>query len=461
MPSVRFQKSPCGGLKTFKMKSYLTVVGGGLAGSEAAWQAAERGVSVVLYEMRSHTRTPVHKTDQCAELVCSNSLGSNLPPSAPFLLKEELRKFNSLVIGTADRHSVPAGGALAVDRDLFSQEITQRLESHPNITINRDEVTEIPDEGPVIIATGPLTSPKLSEDIKRIIGQKYLYFYDALSPIVDANSIDYDKAFFASRYGKGDDDYLNCPLNAEQYHRLVDELNKAEKVPFASFEKPIYFEGCLPVEELASRGLKTLAFGPLKPVGLPDPKTGKIAHAVVQLRRENKEGTAFNLVGFQTKMTYPEQKRILKMIPGLENAEIFRYGAIHRNTYINAPDLLTKELDLNSRPGVYFAGQITGVEGYVESSTLGLMAGLSAVKRISGEKFVPPPIDTAMGALHNYVTTKRPQNYQPMNINFGLFLVKEMGIRNKKERNQKIFENALNSLSHWMDPLTEKADSAV
>jgi methylenetetrahydrofolate--tRNA-(uracil-5-)-methyltransferase len=241
----------------------------------------------------------------------------------------------------------------------------------------------------------------------------------------------------------------------------VDELNKAEKVPFASFEKPIYFEGCLPVEELASRGLKTLSFGPLKPVGLPDPKTGKIAHAVVQLRRENKEGTAFNLVGFQTKMTYPEQKRIVQMIPGLENAEIFRYGAIHRNTYINAPDLLTKELDLQSRPGVFFAGQIIGVEGYVESSTLGLLAGLSAVKRISGENFVPPPIDTAMGALHNYVTTKRPQNYQPMNINFGLFLVKEMGIRNKRERNQKIFENALNSLSRWMDPLTEKLNSAV
>ena len=460
MSSMRVQESPCGGLKIFEMKSSLTVVGGGLAGSEAAWQAAERGVPVVLYEMRSNTRTPVHKTDQCAELVCSNSLGNNLPHSAPFLLKEELRKFNSLVVAAADGHSVPAGGALAVDRDLFSQEITERLQSHPNITIKRDEVVEIPEEGPVIIATGPLTSPRLSEDIKRIIGQKYLYFYDALSPIVDANTIDYDKAFFASRYNKGSDDYLNCPLDEEQYRKLVHELNEAQKVPFASFEKPIYFEGCLPVEEQAARGLKTLAFGPLKPVGLPHPETGKLSHAMVQLRRENKEGTAFNLVGFQTKLTYPEQKRVFTMIPGLENAEFFRYGAIHRNTYINAPDLLTKDLDLQSRPGVYFAGQIIGVEGYVESSTMGLLAGLSAVKRIAGEKFVPPPMDTAMGALHNYVTTKRQQKYQPMNINFGLFLVKEMGIRNKKVRNQKIVENALKSLSRWMDPLTETVDSA-
>ena len=443
------------------MNPFLTVIGGGLAGSEAAWQAAERGVQVVLYEMRSNKRTPVHKTDQCAELVCSNSLGNNLPHSAPFLLKEELRKFNSVVIGSADKHAVPAGGALAVDRDLFSGEITERIQSHPNITVKRDEVEKIPDEGPVIIATGPLTSPSLSEDIKNSLGQKYLYFYDALSPIVDANTIDFDKAFFASRYGKGTDDYLNCPLNAEQYLKLVEELKGAEKVPFASFEKPIYFEGCLPVEELAARGLKTLAFGPLKPVGLPQPGTGKLAHAVVQLRMENKERTAFNLVGFQTKLTYPEQKRVFKMIPGLENAEFFRFGAIHRNTYINAPDLLTQDLDLKSRPGVFFAGQIIGVEGYVESSTMGLLAALSAVKKLSGEKFIPPPADTAMGALHQYVTTKRPQNYQPMNINFGLFLIKEMGIRNKQVRNQKIVENAMASLGRWMDPFMEKADSTV
>ena len=443
------------------MKSFLTVIGGGLAGSEAAWQAAERGVTVILYEMRSGIPTPAHKTDRCAELVCSNSLGNNLPCSAPFLLKEELRKFNSIVIGSADRHSVPAGGALAVDRDLFSQEITERILQHPNITLKRDEVVEIPEEGPVIIATGPLTSPRLSEDIQRIVGQEYLYFYDALSPIIDANTIDYDKAFFASRYGKGGDDYLNCPMDREQYEKFVQDLNQAQKVPFASFEKPIYFEGCLPIEELASRGQKTLAFGPLKPVGLPIPDTGRIAYAVVQLRRENKEGTAFNLVGFQTKLTYPEQKRIFTTIPGLEKAEFFRFGAIHRNTYINAPGILTKDLDLKTRPGIYFAGQIIGVEGYVESATMGLLASLSAVRKISGEEFAPPPVETAMGALHNYVTTKPPKNYQPMNINFGLFPVREMGIRNKKERNQKIFENALNSLTRWRNSFRQEVDSAV
>jgi methylenetetrahydrofolate--tRNA-(uracil-5-)-methyltransferase len=443
------------------VKPFLTIIGAGLAGSEAAWQAAERGITVVLHEMRLHTPTPAHKTDQCAELVCSNSLGNNLPFSAPSLLKEELRKFNSIVIGSADRHSVPAGGALAVDRDLFSQEITKRILEHPNITLKRDEVVSIPEEGPVIIATGPLTSPKLSEDIQKIVGQKYLYFYDALSPIVDANTIDYDKAFFASRYGKGGDDYLNCPMDREQYAQFVQELNSAKIVPFASFEKAIYFEGCLPIEVLASRGEKTLSFGPLKPVGLPLPETGRIPHAVVQLRRENKEGTAFNIVGFQTKLTYPEQKRIFKTIPGLEKAEFFRFGAIHRNTYINAPGILTKGLDLKSRPGIYFAGQIIGVEGYVESATMGLLASLSAVRKISGEEFVPPPIETAMGALHNYVTTKPPKNFQPMNINFGLFAVKEMGIRNKKERNQKIYENALVGLTEWHNSFENEVDSAV
>ncbi len=443
------------------MKPYLTVIGGGLAGSEAAWQAAEMGVPVVLYEMRSVTPTPVHKTDRCAELVCSNSLGNNLPHSAPFLLKEELRKFNSVVIGAGDHHAVPAGGALAVDRELFSQEITERVVNHPNITLKREEVVDIPDDRPVILATGPLTSPNLSAAIAKIIGQKYLYFYDALSPIVDANSIDYSKAFFASRYNKGGDDYLNCHMNEEQYRNFVRELNQAKKVPFASFEKAIYFEGCLPIEELASRGEKTLAFGPMKPVGLPHPETGKLSHAVVQLRRENKAGTAYNLVGFQTKLTYPEQKRLFTTIPGLENAEFFRFGAIHRNTYINAPSLLSSELDLVSHPGLYFAGQITGVEGYVESATLGLLAALSAVKRIKGEKFVPPPMDTAMGALYHYVTTKRSNSYQPMNINFGLFLVKEMKIRDKKVRNQKIAENALESLCRWRDVLNEQVISPV
>ena len=433
------------------MKDFLTVIGAGLAGSEAAWQAAERGVQVVLYEMRPATRTPAHKTDNCAELVCSNSLGNNLAPSAPFILKEELRSLKSIVIASGDKNSVPAGSALAVDRDLFSQEITSKLSNHPNITFKREEVVEIPQEGPVIIATGPLTSPRLSEQISKLIGQEYLYFYDALSPIVDANSIDYDKAFFASRYDKGDADYLNCPMNAEQYYEFVRELKASEKVPFASFEKPIYFEGCMPVEELADRGDRTLAFGPLKPVGLPDPKTGRMAHAVVQLRRENRESSAYNLVGFQTKLTYPGQKRVFSMIPGLENAEFFRFGAIHRNTYINSPSLLNSELELKSHPGTYFAGQVTGVEGYVESSAMGLLAGLSAVAKITGSPYTPPPADTALGALINYLTASRSKGFQPMNINFGLFWVQGMRIRDKKLRNQKIATNALKKIKEWSE----------
>ena len=433
------------------MKDFLTVIGAGLAGSEAAWQAAERGVQVVLYEMRPATRTPAHKTDNCAELVCSNSLGNNLAPSAPFILKEELRSLKSIVIASGDKNSVPAGSALAVDRDLFSQEITSKLSNHPNITFKREEVVEIPQEGPVIIATGPLTSPRLSEQISKLIGQEYLYFYDALSPIVDANSIDYDKAFFASRYDKGDADYLNCPMNAEQYYEFVRELKASEKVPFASFEKAIYFEGCMPIEELAERGDRTLAFGPLKPVGLPDPKTGRVAHAVVQLRRENRESSAYNLVGFQTKLTYPEQKRVFSMIPGLENAEFFRFGAIHRNTYINSPSLLNSELELKSHPGTYFAGQVTGVEGYVESSAMGLLAGLSAVAKITGSPYTPPPADTALGALINYLTASRSKGFQPMNINFGLFWVQGMRIRDKKLRNQKIATNALKKIKEWSE----------
>jgi methylenetetrahydrofolate--tRNA-(uracil-5-)-methyltransferase len=443
------------------VNDFLTIIGAGLAGSEAAWQAAERGIPVVLHEMRSVSRTAAHKTDHCAELVCSNSLGNNLPHSAPFILKEELRNFNSLVISSGDHNSVPAGSALAVDRDLFSKEITEKISSHPLITLKREEIVKIPEEGPVIIATGPLTSPKLSEDISRLIGQEYLYFYDALSPIVDANSIDYDTAFFASRYGKGGADYLNCPMDEKQYYEFIRELNAAEKVPMASFEKPIYFEGCMPVEVLAERGPKTLAFGPLKPVGLPDPRTGKIAFAVVQLRKENKESSAFNLVGFQTKLTYPEQKRIVRMIPGLEKVEFFRFGAIHRNTFINTPGILNNELELKTRPGIYFAGQITGVEGYVESASMGLLASLSAVAKIMGKDYSPPPRDTALGALINYLTTSSTKNFQPMNINFGLFWVKEMKIRDKKERNQKIALNALEQIKKWREGLKDSIDSAA
>ena len=443
------------------MNDFLTIIGAGLAGSEAAWQAAERGIPVTLYEMRSITSTAAHKTDSCAELVCSNSLGNNLPHSAPYILKEELRNLNSLVISAGDSHSVPAGSALAVDRDLFAKEITKRISNHPLITLKRQEIIQIPEKGPVIIATGPLTSPKLSLEISRLIGQEYLYFYDALSPIIDANSINYDIAFFASRYGKGGADYLNCPMDERQYYEFIRELNNAEKVSMASFEKPVYFEGCMPIEVLAERGPKTLAFGPLKPIGLADPRTGRTAFAVVQLRKENKESSAFNLVGFQTKLTYPEQKRIVRMIPGLEKAEFFRMGAIHRNTFINTPELLNNELELKSRPETYFAGQITGVEGYVESASMGLLASLSAVAKITQSDYKAPPKGTALGALINYLTTSSKKNFQPMNINFGLFWTQEMKIKNKQERNQKIALNALDQIKSWRDELNDCIGSAA
>ncbi len=434
------------------MSSHLTIIGAGLAGSEAAWQAAEAGVPVVLYEMRPERPTPVHKTGNCAELVCSNSMGSNQGSSAPFLLKEELRNLDSLVIRSADRNAVPAGKALAVDRNLFSEEITRTLEQHPNITLRREEAVDIPTEGPVIIATGPLTSPALFEKLSHLLGQDCLYFYDALSPIIDAHSIDYEKTFFASRYGKGGADYLNCGLNREQYEMFVDELVKAEKVPFKEFEKPKYFEGCMPIEVLADRGPQTLAFGPLKPVGLHHPETNERFHAVVQLRKENKEGTAYNLVGFQTKLTYPEQRRIFRMIPGLENAEFFRLGAIHRNTYIDAPQLLSGDLSLKSHPNIFFAGQIVGVEGYVESSAMGLIASLSAMARLQGTTLISPPAETAIGALLQYVAGKEG-NYQPMNINFGLFSALEMRIRDKKRRNQNIIRRALEMQEKWLADL--------
>ena len=443
------------------MNDFLTIIGAGLAGSEAAWQAAERGVPVVLYEMRSVNLTAAHKTDNCAELVCSNSLGNNLPYSAPYILKEELRNFNSIIISSADTHSVPAGSALAVNRELFSQEITEKLSNHPLITLKRQEVISIPSSGPVVIATGPLTSPKLSEVISEMIGQKYLYFYDALSPIVDANTIDYDKAFFASRYGKGEADYLNCPMDEKQYYDFIRELNSAEKVPLASFEQPKYFEGCMPIEVLAERGPKTLSFGPLKPVGLTDPNTGKTPYAVVQLRKENKESSAYNLVGFQTKLTYTEQKRIIRMIPGLEEVEIFRFGAIHRNTYINSPSLLNNELELKTRPGNYFAGQITGVEGYLESASMGLLASLSATAKILRKGYIPPPRNTALGALINYLTASSKKNFQPMNINFGLFWVGEMKIRDKNVRNQSIAKNALQELKKWRHNIKDCMGSSV
>ncbi len=435
------------------MKDYLTIVGAGLAGSEAAWQAAERGVRVMLYEMRPVRNTPVHKTGHCAELVCSNSLGSLNEPSAPFLLKEELRRLNSLVIRSADRHAVPAGAALAVDREAFSAEITRALESHPRITLKREEVRELPEKGPVIIATGPLTSPALSRQIVSLSGEDYLYFYDALSPIVDRDSLDLDRIFWASRYNKGTPDYLNCGLTREQYDAFVDALVKADKVPLKEFEKPVYFEGCMPIEELAMRGPQTLAFGPMKPVGLEHPQTGKRFHAVVQLRKENREGTAFNLVGFQTKLTYPEQRRVFRMIPGLEKAEFFRYGAIHRNTYLNSPELLSGDLSVRRRPEIFFAGQIVGVEGYVESCAMGVLASLAARARLEGQEFLPPPPETALGCLLRHVTQKPAGDFQPMNINFGLFEGLGTRVRNKTERNRLFVRRALERQKEWLSCL--------
>ena len=433
----------------------LTVIGAGLAGSEAAWQAAKRGISVVLYEMRPTVGTPAHKSDQCAELVCSNSLGSNLPGSAPHLLKEELRRLGSIILRSAYRHAVPAGGALAVDRNLYGKEITEVLKKHPNIEFRREEIKRIPAERPLLIATGPLTSPRLSEAIAQIIGgDKQLYFYDALSPIVDADTIDYSKTFFASRYGKGTDDYLNCPMDHKEYKNFVDGINEAKKVIFKSFEKADYFEGCVPIEELIRRGEKTLAFGPLKPVGLNHPKTGEKYAAVLQLRKENKEGTAYNLVGCQTKMTYPEQKRVFRMAPGLEGAEFFRYGAIHRNTYINAPDSLNRDLSLKSDPDLCFAGQIVGVEGYVESCAMGMVSGIRIARQLLNQPFELPPSQTALGVLLDYVSKKQKSNYQPMNINFGLFSQKGCRERDKKLRNAKIVKRALDIHDHWRKVFT-------
>ena len=438
------------------MAHHLTIVGAGLAGSEAAWQAAEEGVKVLLFEMRPGVSTPAHKSQYFAELVCSNSLGSDLQGSAPHLLKQELRNLSSFILCSADKHSVPAGAALAVNRELYGRDITESLNSHPNITIKHSEIIEIPNNRPLIIATGPLTSESLAKKISSLLGQDYLYFYDSLSPIVDRDSIDYSKTFFASRYGKGSDDYLNCPMNVEEYSRFVSELLSAKKVEFKEFEKPfnekpIYFEGCVPIEELARRGEKTLAFGPMKPVGLAHPKTGESFHAVLQLRKENIEGSAYNLVGCQTKLTYSEQKRIFRLIPGLEKVEFFRYGAIHRNTYINSPGLLNPNLSLKGQSDLYFAGQIVGVEGYVESCAMGLIAGLVAARKIRGESFTLPPRETAIGSLLSYVSAKQSGRFQPMNINFGLLSLDRIRIKNKKLRNKKIIDRALESQRCWLE----------
>jgi methylenetetrahydrofolate--tRNA-(uracil-5-)-methyltransferase len=426
----------------------ITIIGGGLAGCEAAWQAAQRGVAVILHEMKPHRFSSAHSLPGLSELVCSNSLRGESLENAVGLLKEELRRVGSLFMEAADATRVPAGGALAVDRELFSSFISDKVEHHPLITVIREEVIRIPESGIAIIASGPLTSNALASAIGELTGE-YLYFYDAIAPIVTVASLDREKVFHASRYGKGGgDDYLNCPLDEEQYTAFVRALLEAEKVPARDFEKVVHFEGCMPIEELAARGPDTLRFGPMKPVGLVDPRTGREPHAVVQLRMENREGSMYNLVGFQTKLTYPEQKRIFRMIPGLENADYVRLGSMHRNTFINSPRLLSDTLQLKSNPRILFAGQITGVEGYVESAASGYLAGINSALLSLGATVITPPAETALGALVRHITNTDYRHFQPMNVNYGLF--PEMpGRVKKKERRSRLAERALSSLEEW------------
>lgn len=433
----------------------IVVIGGGLAGSEAAWQIAQAGLTVELFEMRPVRQTPAHRTDRLAELVCSNSLKSDLPGSAPFLLKHEMKMMDSLILRVAETCRVPAGAALAVDRELFAAGVTAAIESHSCIHLRREELTEIPDDCIAIVATGPLTSPGLAEAIRELTGQDSFYFYDAISPVVEADSIDLDIVFRASRYGKGGDDYLNCPMTETEYDRFYEALLAAEAVPAKEFEKAMFFEGCLPIEELARRGRLTLAFGPMKPVGLLDPRTGQRPFAVVQLRQENLLADAYNLVGFQNHLRYGEQQRIFRMIPGLEQAEFIRLGQIHRNTFINAPRLLQPTLQLRQRPDVLFAGQICGVEGYVESAMTGILAGRNAARIAAGSPGLEFPRQTACGSLIHYLMNADPSGFQPMNIAFGLLPTladdERRRLRAKKDRRGRQSEIALQAMDDYLN----------
>ncbi len=455
----------------------VTVIGAGLAGCEAAWQLAERGVPVRLFDMKPERLSPAHASEDFAELVCSNSLRANTLGNAVGLLKEEMRRLGSLVLRAADATAVPAGKALAVDRVRFAREITEAIEGHPRIEVIRERVVKIPDERPVILATGPLTDGDLAADLGRVLGEEYLYFYDAISPTIYKDSIDESIVFRASRYDTGDDeegDYLNVPLSRDEYEALVDALLEAETVPLHAFEAAMYFEGCLPIEEMARRGRETLAYGPMKPVGLEDPRTGRRPHAVVQLRQEDRAGTLWNLVGCQTKLRVGEQKRIFRTLPGLAGAVFARFGSIHRNTYVNAPVQLDERLQLRALPGVHLAGQMAGVEGYVESAALGYLVGVDVARAQLGLPRVAPPAETAHGALLRHLQNADAKHFQPMNVNYGLFPAlprdvlrppKPEGGRRKKlpkrEKNEKLAERALDQLADFAAAVATEAGSTA
>src|SRR5712691_2261159 len=436
------------------MRSHIVkvrIIGAGLAGSEAAWQCARRGVSAELFEMRPVRSTPAHQTGDFAELVCSNSLKSDSENTAPWLLKEEMRRAGSLLMEIAHECAVPAGHALAVDRTTFAARVTEAISIEALISVRREEVTRIDEDQITIIATGPLTSDALSQEIARLSGSSHLYFYDSISPIVEADSIDMSKVYLAARYDKGSADYINCPMSKEEYDRFYDALISAESVEERDWEKPNYFDACLPIEEIARRGRDTLRFGPMKPVGLKDPRTGHMPYAVVQLRQENLRADSYNLVGFQNHLKFGEQARVLRLIPGLENASFLRYGQIHRNTYINAPTLLRETLQMKEHPRILFAGQICGVEGYVESIATGLMAGIHAAALTSGTEPLAAPRHSAFGSLMHYVTHANPKNFQPANITFDLLPALETRIRDRQERHRLQCERALQEFDGWMD----------
>lgn len=449
MKNVRMERKK---LLARKNSDYVNVIGAGLAGCEATWQLIKQGVKVRLFEMRPKNMTPAHKTDLFAELVCSNSLRANNIENAVGLLKEEMRMLDSLIMQAATKTSVPAGGALAVDRQLFAEYITDTLKNNELVEFVNEEVSDLSSlEGPIIIASGPLTSDKLSASIQKLTGEEYLYFYDAAAPLVSYESLDKEKVFLASRYDKGDGDYINCPMDKEEYINFRNELINAQVAELNSFEKEVFFEACMPIEEMARRGEDTMRFGPLKPVGLVNPKTNAEAYAVVQLRQDNANATIYNIVGFQTHLKWGEQKRVFSMIPGLADAEFLRFGVMHRNTFINSPRLLNSNFSLKANSQIFFAGQITGVEGYVESAASGLIAGLSLVNQLKDINDLVFPRETALGSLAFYISDVSITNFQPMNINFGIMPKLAVKIRNKKERNSLIAEKALQSIAKFQE----------